>query len=238
MSQVSDFLTEFNKMHRSMKEISGREASFGSLLGYLKNRNPVVERYYDRLNVFRELRNLIVHEDYDVEKDLTIPTQATIDEFSDIRRKMEQPGQIGEYFQGPVVTLKMGDELSKALDCLREEDYSKFPVFHQKRLVGVLADKGLLFWLSNHAHDSALDLSSIHISDIVENYVKEDIFIYYKLAHPQTSIYEVDEWFTQNLKNGRHHSIILMSKKDQVEEPEDILGIITPFDLPKISENL
>lgn len=99
MSQVNDFITEFNLMHQSMKQKTQREDSFGSLLTYLKNRNRVIQRYYDQLNVYRELRNLIVHEDYGAEVRLTIPTQHTIDEFYNIRRKFEKPGQIGDYFE-------------------------------------------------------------------------------------------------------------------------------------------
>lgn len=37
MSQINDFITEFNLMHRSMKQKIQREGSFGSLLTHLKN---------------------------------------------------------------------------------------------------------------------------------------------------------------------------------------------------------
>lgn len=238
MSQLNDFITEFNLMHRSMKQKTQREDSFGSLLTYLKNRNRVIQRYYDQLNVYRELRNLIVHEDYGAEVRLTIPTQHTIDEFYNIRRKFEKPGQIGDYFEVQVTTLNMEDHLSKALDCIRTMGRSKFPVFDQRNFLGLLADKGLLYWLSHHAGNQALDMTTIQIKDIVKKHHPDDIFIYYKVKHPDTSIYEIADWFEKNQRNGRHHSVILISEREIIHQPDDILGIITVFDLPMIEEKL
>lgn len=238
MSPINDFIIEFNLMHRTMKQKTQREDSFGSLLTYLKNRNRVIQRYYDQLNVYRELRNLIVHEDYGTEIKLTIPTQHTIDEFYNIRRKFENPGRIGDYFKVEVTTLNTEDYLSKALNCIRSVGRSKFPVFDQTNFLGLLADKGLLYWLSHHASDQALDISSIQIKDIVDKYNSDDVFIYYKIKHPDTSIYEVADWFEKNQRNGRHHSVVLISKKEIIHQPEDILGIITVFDLPMIEEKL
>lgn len=238
MSQVNNFITEFNLMHRAMKQKTQKESSFGSLLTYLKSRNQVIQRYYDQLDVYRELRNLIVHEDYGREIKLTVPTQYTIDEFYNIRRKFENPGQIGDYFKGQVTTLNTEDYLSKALNCIRTAGRSKFPVFDQTKFLGLLADKGLLYWLSHHASDQALDITSVQIKDIINKHNTEDIFIYYKVKHPTTSIYEVADWFEKNQRNGRHHSVVLISKREIIHQPEDIMGIITVFDLPVIEEKL
>jgi len=48
----------------------------------------------------------------------------------------------------------------------------------------------------------------------------------------------VADWFEKNQRNGRHHSVVLISKREIIHQPEDIMGIITVFDLPVIEEKL
>lgn len=81
-------------------------------------------------------------------------------------------------------------------------------------------------------------MTTIQIKDIVKKHHPDDIFIYYKVKHPDTSIYEIADWFEKNQRNGRHHSVILISEREIIHQPEDILGIITVFDLPMIEEKL
>lgn len=85
--------------------------------------------------------------------------------------------------------------------------------------------------MANHYTDGKLDLSEILIKDIVAD---ETTYYQYEIISPATSLFEVEEMFFRNLAVGRSQYLILLAEVDEIREWDDIKGIITPWDLPKV----
>lgn len=240
MSNVERFLAEFNALHRSMKIISGKpDDGFASLLNYLKNRHPVVGRYYNRLNVIRELRNLLVHEHYSTDTALAYPSEEVIAELDVIRQRLEKPGRVGDFFIKDVESFHVTDPLTDLLKSVRLNDYSKFPVFSDWRMEGVLSDTGILHWLSNRDTGRPLDLSRVTIEQVITTRGGYDeVFLKHKVVSPDMSLYAVEEWFANKQSEGEARALLLISEKEKIRKKSDLLGMITGFDLREISNRL
>lgn len=243
MDNINQFISEFNLLHKAMNDKAEVEIeSFGRLLHYMKKNDRTVEHYYDQLDVIRDLRNTLVHEKVSVDFELAIPTDEIIARIKHIRESIEMPGAVKDFFTKEVATLHVNDPLSKLLARVKETPYSQFPIFSKQGMVGVLSDNGVAKWLArefSEEDDDIVNLRYTRIGDLIQtNEVKNKGFYQYRIIHPHTSLYLVEEIFQKELRKGNNLLVLLLSEKKKINKPYEISGIITTWDLPKLDSLL
>ena len=227
---VERFLTEFNKLHDALRDKSGKNDDFFSLLK-LMEKDVVIRRFKDDLHIIRKLRNLLVHEKKSVAYDLAVPSEEVIEQLIFVREQLIQPVTAGDHFSRKVFCFNIGDSLERLLYFLDQKSLYQFPIFDQEGLTGVISHNGITNWLAHNYTKQPLDFSKVEIRDIVAD---EESYFHYEVIHPNTSLFDVEAMFSSNLLVGRSQYLILISDKEEIEQWEDLQGIITPWDLPEV----
>ncbi|HZK47773.1 MAG TPA: CBS domain-containing protein [Atopostipes sp.] len=224
------FMSEFNNLHHALMEKSGSNDDFFSLLKDMED-DPIVSRFKDELHIIRKLRNILIHEKKTIEYDIAMPSEEVVNQLIFIRQQLIQPYQAGDYFSRKVFSFSIQDSFERLLYFVNKNNLYQFPIFDEDGLAGILSHNGITNWLANHYTDGKLDLSEILIKDIVAD---ETTYYQYEIISPATSLFEVEEMFFRNLAVGRSQYLILLAEVDEIREWDDIKGIITPWDLPKV----
>lgn len=228
------FISEYNKLHDALKDHANKDEDFFSLLKILE-KDRIVSRYKDELHVIRKLRNLLIHEKKTVDYDVAIPSERVIEQLKMIRRQIIQPATAGDYFSREVFSFNIDDSLDRLLYFIDQKHLYQFPIFDEDGLAGVISHNGITNWLAHDFSKKSIDFSQVKIRDIVAD---EESYYHYEVIKPGTSLFDVEAMFSSNLFVGRSQYLILISDKENIEEWEDLKGIITPWDLPKVMASL
>lgn len=227
---IEAFLTAFNRLHETLQDVAGNEDDFFSLLKDLE-RHPIVHLYKDELHIIRKLRNIIIHEKKNIHYDIAYPSEVAVERLEFVRKQLIQPETAGDHFKRDVFCFDIDDTLERLLYFVHQKRLYQFPIFDESGLTGVISHSGITNWLANHYSDEVIDFSKVFIRDIVED---EYTYFQYEIIHPETSLFDVEKMFSKNLFAGRNQYILLLSDKKEIEDWEDLKGIITPWDLPEV----
>ena len=228
--RIQRFYIEFNKLHDALKEKTGKNDDFFSLLKLL-GRDIVVSRYKDELHIIRKLRNLLVHETRTMEYDIATPSEEVIEYIIFVRKQIIQPSSAGDHFSRKVFCFNIDDSLERLLYFLNKKQLYQFPVFDENGLAGVISHNGITNWLAHNFSNPNLDFKQVKIRDIVAD---ENSYYHYEVIKPTTSLFDVEQMFSSNLFVGRSQYVILISDKEEIKEYGDLKGIVTPWDLPEV----
>lgn len=228
--RIQRFYIEFNKLHDALKEKTGKNDDFFSLLKLLE-RDIVVSRYKDELHIIRKLRNLLVHETRTMEYDIATPSEEVIEYIIFVRKQIIQPSSAGDQFSRKVFCFDIDDSLERLLYFLNKKQLYQFPVFDENGLAGVISHNGITNWLAHNFSNPNLDFKQVKIRDIVAD---ENSYYHYEVIKPTTSLFDVEQMFSSNLFVGRSQYVILISDNEEIKEYGDLKGIVTPWDLPEV----
>ena len=234
---VSRFNHAFNELQEAVAEKLDKSptTSFGTLLGLANyQKDKVISTYMDTLQFYREFRNLLTHKTISGKEAIAIPSDLLIKEIEDITEKIKYPKTVKDLFLSTVVTFNQTDLLSSVLKIVKEKSYSQFPVFNHNKLVGVISEKGITNFLAHSISDDVITIKDITIKDIISVHEEENM---YEVITADRSIFDIESIFNQRIKEGKTAYVLLISKNSRIQSPADIVGIITPWDLPEIVRN-
>lgn len=234
---VSRFNHAFNELQEAVAEKLDKsaETSFGTLLGLANyQKDKVISTYMDSLQFYREFRNLLTHKTISGEEAIAIPSSLLIKEIETITEKIKHPKNVEDLFLSEVVTFNQNDKLSSVLKIVKEKSYSQFPVFNNNELVGIISEKGITNFLAHSISDDVITIKDITIKDIISVHEEKNL---YEVITADRSIFDIESIFNQRIKEGKTAYVLLISKNSHIKSSDDIVGIITPWDLPEILEN-
>lgn len=130
----------------------------------------------------------------------------------------------------------MEDSLSEVLNVVNERQYSQFPVFNDDELVGLISENGITRFLAESVDEDIISIVDTKVKDVInQDEAKDSISI----VNLNTLIHDIEDIFSKKLHEGNSIFAILVSSRGRkIETSEDIVGIITPWDLPIILDNM
>lgn len=232
------FLRAFNTLHETLgKKLNQPNLQFGELLKVAKkNRDKVVMNYSSELDFYREFRNFLVHQATIDKPPVAEPNDFVIEEIKEITQRIENPKKVYELFLSEVIHFNMDDSLSEVLNVVKEKEYSQFPVFNENELIGLISENGITRFLAESVDEDIISIVDTKVKDVInQDEAKNSL----STVNSNTLIHDVEEIFNKKLQEGNSIFAILVSKRGRkIEGPEDIVGIITPWDLPIILKNM
>ncbi|WP_162880752.1 CBS domain-containing protein [Paraliobacillus sediminis] len=231
MKNSERFIIAFNKIEAFFdKEINEkRHLSFYRSVQLLKRSNAIVDRYQDDLIEYAELRNAIIHERTNTKYAIAEPHDDVVVRMENIEKKLTAPELVIPRFSKRMRQIQANDTLSDVLRVIHETDYSQFPVYLNKELIGLLTDKGITHWLSKHVTKNADQLFHTAVSDIIRD---DDRAHNYKFINQSMSMYQAEHFFLKQIKQTKRLDALLITKNGKPEEK--LLGMITTKDLIEI----
>lgn len=235
MNNSDLFIKEFNSLHEAMQEAAGKETEFYSLLNELKDKHPVVKKYESHIDLARRLRNILVHESKADSYAIAQPSGELIDDLKLVRMKLENPEKVS-MFKKEVMTLDVTDSLTKVLKLIEQHNITQFPVFDKKSFKGMLSDNGITNWLARVLKDKSIDLTGVRVKDIIQ---KDEELTSYIIVENNMPLYEVEKRMMAKINHsGNSKVIVLITPLGKINQKSDIIGIITPWDMPEIMSKL
>lgn len=237
------FRVEFNKLHEAMQKISkmkkskSSNAEFDGLRQHLLGFNETVQYYDTELIFINRLRNVLIHEEKSIEYILAEPSIEIIDRIINIRKKILNPDEASIFCREEIYCLSTSNYLADALKIVKEESITQFPLISEKGMRGIISDNGITHWLSTKCNQKSINIDKVTLKEIIDESSDED-FNNYKVVSPSTLLFDVIELFSEKLKQGKSSFVILVSDSNKIKKSEEILGIITPWDIQQIQERI
>ncbi|MER2227656.1 MAG: CBS domain-containing protein [Carnobacterium sp.] len=225
MNNAERFIASFNRIHNFLS-FSDNEKEykkpFYRLLDENEYRNPAVKKYKNDLQIFADLRNVMVHKKLIPNSYIAQPTDKVVKHIEQIEDEIKSPEKVYPLFKRDVVQFNFDDLFIKVLKTISERKFTHFPVYKNKELIGLLTEKGITMWLANQLEDETIYLKKTMVEEIVLEDTRKNNYLFIK---KNMSV----EIAADLLKNDRRLDALLITENGKVSESP--LGIITPSDL-------
>lgn len=225
MNNAERFIASFNRIHNFLS-FSDNEKEykkpFYRLLDENEYRNPAVKKYKNDLQIFADLRNVMVHKKLIPNSYIAQPTDKVVKHIEQIEDEIKSPEKVYPLFKRDVVQFNFDDLFTKVLKTISERKFTHFPVYKNKELIGLLTEKGITMWLANQLEDETIYLKKTMVEEIVLEDTRKNNYLFIK---KNMSV----EIAADLLKNDRCLDALLITENGKVSESP--LGIITPSDL-------
>jgi len=225
MNNAERFIASFNRIHNFLS-FSDNEKEykqpFYRLLDENEYRNPAVKKYKNDLQIFADLRNVMVHKKLIPNSYIAQPTDNVVKHIEQIEEEIKSPERVYPLFKRDVVQFNFNDLFTKVLTTISERKFTHFPVYKNKKLIGLLTEKGITMWLASQLEDETIYLKKTMVEEIISEDTRRNNYLFIKKS---MSI----EVAADLLKNDRRLDALLITENGNVSELP--LGIITPSDL-------
>ena len=230
MTNAQKFLQCFNNIENHLKKSTNSRSgdSFGRLLSESRDKNGIVRKYYNELNLFRELRNSLVHQSVDWSP-IAEPHDEAVKRIEKIAELLINPPKVTPEFQFEVATVSTDDEISKALKMMYSGEYSQLPVTKDGKCIDLLTANTFSRWLGANIEEELAIIEGTTIAEVLE--YKEGIENF-KFIPRSTTLVEAYKMF-ENLEDHRAPlDALLITHNGKAHE--GLMGIITHYDIPDI----
>ncbi len=201
--RIRRFEEAYNRIDRELVDLIGtgnnrRKHSFTAKVRIAANRQRRIARYADFLIEIGELRNALVHNRTGEDFYIAVPSEQTVLELERIEKKFFSPEKVIPRFENEVVTLAPEQTLAEVLELLRDDGYSRYPVYAREGFVGLLTSNGIARWAAGHVRDRRLeiDLEKVRIGEVLEEDHRRDRVAF---VSRDTTIDDVDELFNNRV---------------------------------------
>lgn len=223
------FEVAFNQVHDALKDIVQiSDNRFVVLVKVGAKKYQVIESFKKDLEQYAKLRNAIVHEKMEVGFYIAEPNARVVHHIEKIANILSRPNYALSIATKNVVFFDYSDSILKVTTAIKENGYSKFPVYKNNKCLGLLTSSSIVKWMAQNLESSTVNLADIHVTDIM-NYEKEHPL---NFVAKEINIFEVEDIFEKAHKNKTKLEAVIITENGRSDEKP--LGIITPWDLIEI----
>ena len=239
MTAKKRFLDLFSDLEHflSLEFNSDQYISFSDLLH--KSSNPVIKIKNNQkiLRSTSQLRNLLVHNSH---LDMALPSESYVDMFEDLVKEIKSPKLVSKIM---VPFKKMfycskNDSLIKAVDIMTKNKISNVPIIENRKLVGVFSESSLFILREVENHHLVLDLSDETFDKHLDKLQTDNHpSLEFQFVSRKMNVYDALKQFT-NIGFDSQKRTELLFVTDRGKPHEEILGIISAFDLLSLIDDL
>src|SRR3954469_19898555 len=143
------FEVAFNQVHDAMKDIVKiNDERFVVLVKVGAKKYQIIETYKKDLEQYARLRNAIVHEKVEIGFYIAEPNAKVVSHIEKIANVFSRPNYALSIATKNVVFFEYHDSILKVTAAIKEYGYSKFPVYKNKKCMGLLTSCSIVKWMS------------------------------------------------------------------------------------------
>jgi len=228
------FLQAFANIERWIRRITNCEKSvpFFQIVALAAERDPAVRWYQNDLKEFADLRNAIVHERTDGHP-IAEPNSQAVKEIERMEAILTSPPKVLPLFRKEVVGVEFDDPVSRALAFMKTRAFSQLPVKRSGRFFGLLSANTVARWLGASVRDEIVSLTETKVGEVLAHTEDPENYVF---LNGESSLFDVLTKFDDFESRGKPLDAILLTQSGK--SGEQLLGIITVFDVPKIMAKL
>ncbi|MBQ7714604.1 MAG: CBS domain-containing protein [Clostridia bacterium] len=233
MEIVDTFLDLYRTLEEDLKEYySGRKVKSSSLVFEYMNGDG--KKYYDELDVCREIRNLLTHHSYFKGETPVYPSESIINALKEIIYELENPvtAMTVATPMADMLIASYSDKVNDVLSKMESRGFSHVPVMEGSKLVGVFSVGALFVYLRRSRR--ALSEGGIVISDLKDQLpIGAHMTEKYLFCDADTPIEKVSEMFASAGPKNKRVAAVFVTRGPELKR--SVVGIITPWDIIKVN---
>lgn len=189
-------------------------------------------RYFEELNLFREMRNLLSHHGRIDGSPVVLPSEQALKKLLEILEYAKNP-PMALSLATPAEKLcraRLSDELSRIIEVMEKRGYSHIPVLTKNKGVFGVFSVGTLFSYARSNPQSAIEGMTLRDMSAYlppEKHTTEK----FAFVSPEASLYGIKELFTAPGPNHRRVAAVFVTEDGR--QSSRLLGMITPWDVFK-----
>lgn len=222
------FLDAFNAidalLRRATKTTRAR-VTFPQVLYLALSKDPSLGPVVDRLELYGQLRNLIVHEG----RDLAEPVEATLTAIREIRQRLEEPPCLAPTFLGKTVSCRPTDPIRGVARKMATKDFSQLPVYNDRGLLlAMITSAAIARWLGEHVDGTTAQLDT----EVQRVMACEEYPGAFRVFRTTDTVGKALAAFKQCTDRGEPLYGIVLTDDGHRDSPPK--GVITLFDVPRL----
>lgn len=229
-----EFVNTYNNLDKFMRENLKKDiyVSHNYLLKQMVQKgNKEIEKHYEDLKIFSNLRNTIVHENSFGGKAIAEPHKDILKLYKDIVKEIITPRNALDTLAVEFKDLYTEILNSNTLDVVKEmhaKGFSNVPIMRKNKIIGVFSENTIF---AKVARDGFLkDLSTSKINDFRDHIsLTEGISEYYVFIDKNATALDATDLFLNNTLKRRRIGAIFVTKDGTANSK--VLGMITPWDI-------
>lgn len=229
---------EFLNLYKTLEEVlsekySDRTRNYGSVVVQFMN-DAEGRQFKDKLNLCREIRNLLSHHPEVNGESIIEPSQTMIDFLNEVIDYVKRP-PLAISYATPFENLLKASLSNKALTVMKKMEkrgFSHVPVIEDKRFVGVFSVGTVFVYISENT--PMVNIEEMEIRDFM-NYLPVDFHTTerFRFMPKTTTVTEAKTAFEQPHQRSRRLAAVFIT--DNGTQSGRLLGMITPWDLLRTS---
>lgn len=227
---------EFLNLYRTLEELlsekySVKSRNYGSVVVQFMN-DAEGRQFKDKLNLCREIRNLLSHHPEVNGESIIEPSQSMIDFLNEVINYVKRP-PLAVSFATPYENLLKASLSNNVLTVMRKMErrgFSHIPVIEADRFVGVFSVGTIFVYISEN--NSVENIEQMEIGDFAQ-YLPIDFHTTerFRFMPKTTTVVEAKIAFEQPQQRSRRLAAIFIT--DNGSQNGKLLGMITPWDILK-----
>lgn len=238
-NEVDKFLNSFKKLENVIrmecqkKRIDERnEIGIGKLIDELSEKNNIVKRYKNDLDVIRDIRNILIHKSGKKYKNVITPSPEITNNLEKIVEEIANPPKI---YNSPICIKRdkiycrnLCDNIYETIKEMTKKSYTHIPILEDEKLIGIFSENTILDIVNSDGKviiDERMNFEEIKEFIKIENHSMER----FEFISKDKNIYQVEEMFKKYFKQKKRLGCIYIT--DRGKEDEKILGMLTAWDV-------
>lgn len=237
---AEQFVQIYNQIDDYMRKRLGHDSndgSYSSRIRYLAKRDSSFRKYLDILISYGELRNAIVHdfgrEEYRI---IAEPYAEEVERYLKIKELVMKPALAYDEIAlktKVLYSLSSDDVISEVVTVMDKRRFNYAPILHQGKLIGVFSPETIFSYLADHGEIT--NTHQMKVKDLDQYTALDSKRLNGFLFVPMnTTVVDVEEHFSQHYPQKQRLEVLFMT--DQGKAEEELLGMITIWDLSKANE--
>ena len=226
-----DICESFLNAYRDLEEVLG--VKYGQKLGTVQlYASGEGAKYFEELNLFREMRNLLSHHGRIDGSTVVLPSEQALAKLLEILEYAKNP-PMALSLATPTEKLccaRLSDDLSRIIETMEKRGYSHIPVLTKNKGVFGVFSVGTLF--SYAKNSPSAPIKGLTLRDLSE-YLPPEKHTTEKFAFvaPDATLHDIKELF--RIPGPNHRRVVAVFVTEDARQSSRLLGMITPWDVFK-----
>lgn len=221
---VDRFIAIYNELDHYLRNLLHRRewVSFKELVITASKFHRVVRKYREDLLQIADLRNILVHSF--TGKAIAEPTDYAIKIANRIKDLIISPPTVIPKFEKEVITVQSNEKIKDVIKRMKQNDFSKFPVYNGNHFIGLLTAETVVRWLA-----TSMSINNTAAKEVISYAKHKDN---YTFISKDTDLFQIAETFEIYHRNGKRLDAIIITNSGKMDELP--IGIITIYDIGEV----
>lgn len=212
--------------------IKTERETIDSLICKLSERNKIVKKYKNDLDLIRNVRNLNTHQRVDKYKYVVCPSPEINDKLENMIKEIKNPPMIYDskmcVKRQDMYCKDINDSVYETIKIMSEKLYTHVPIFENDSFIGVFSENTLLDIVrleTGIVLDENTKFSTIRDALKIENHSMES----FEFVSRKRNVYDVEDLFKDYFSRHKRIGCIYVTENGRKEET--VLGMLTAWDV-------